>query len=143
MSQQLSLLKNFIERSKKKGKTVAIGLGDIPQTNQHIIQAAIKVAATTGNKIIFVGHPQIIKQSRELLSEVNKNLLFAPVSDPSVFLIESLLGGQSVQVEDNTPIEPIHAIIRGGLSSDYFLKKIRAMKQKLGQIAEEDRKSVV
>ena len=110
----MNFLNIFMDKAKKLEKTIGIGLSqDIIITN-NIIQIAEKLVNSTKNKIILVGDHDIIKTLKNRAQKLNPNLNFIADSDPANYLVSKLFEQQSLD-----------AIIRGGLSSSEFIKKIK------------------
>ncbi len=110
----MDFLKNFMDKAKNLEKTIGIGLSqDITITN-NIIQIAEKIVNSTKNRIMLVGTHNIIKSLKNNTRKLDSKLEFIADLDPTNYLTRKLFEQQSLD-----------GIIRGGLSSSEFIKKIK------------------
>ncbi|MHA1475427.1 MAG: hypothetical protein ACTSQ5_09590 [Promethearchaeota archaeon] len=110
----MDFLKTFMDKAENLEKTIGIGLSqDITITN-NIIQIAEKIVNSTKNRIMLVGTHNIIKSLKNNTRKLDSKLEFIADLDPANYLTRKLFEQQSLD-----------AIIRGGLSSSDFIKKIK------------------
>jgi len=110
----MDFLKYFMNKAKNLEKTIGIGLSqDITITN-NIIQIAEKIVNSTKNRIMLVGTHVIIESLKNKTRKLDSELEFIADSDPAKYLARKLFEQQSLD-----------AIIRGGLGSSEFIKKIK------------------
>ena len=110
----MDFLKNFIDKAENLEKTIGIGLSQDITINNNIIQIAEKIVNSTKNRIILVGTHGIIESLKNNTRKLDSELEFIADSDPAKYLTRELFEQQSLD-----------AIIRGGLGSSEFIKKIK------------------
>ncbi len=128
MTELLEIIK---KQSIQQEKKIGIGLGDNIETNQRIIQAAIRFESQIKGKIIFVGQRESISQVKEIFNLSRDKFQLVSTSEPEQFLIEKILLNNSRENKNESDISSFDAIIRGGLSSSNFIKIIRTLSKKI------------
>ena len=103
----------FKEKAKKFEKIIGIGLSNDIEITENIIQIAIKIVKSTNNKILLVGDHSTIAFLKKK-QKPNTKLKFIADSDPANYLAHELFEQHSLD-----------GIIRGGLSSSEFIKKVK------------------
>jgi len=110
----MNFLNTFMDNAKKLEITIGIGLPNDITITENIIQVAEKIVHLTNNKIMLVGNHDIIEKLKNKERELNAKLRFITDADPANYLACELFEQHSLD-----------AIIRGGLSSSDFIKKIK------------------
>ena len=110
----MNFLNTFMDKAKKLERTIGIGLSKENAITENIIQVAEKIVNSTTNKIILVGDHDVIESLKNKTGKLNARLKFIADADPATFLARELF---------QQPY--LDAIIRGGLSSSEFIKKIK------------------
>ena len=110
----MNFLHDFKEKAKKLDKLIGIGLSNDIKITENIIQMAMKIVKSTNNKILLVGDHSTIEVIKKNPPKSNTKLKFITNSDPAKYLAHELFEQQSLD-----------AIVRGGLSSSEFIKKIK------------------
>jgi putative methanogen marker protein 4 len=103
-----------MDKAKKLEKTIGIGLSKDITITENIIQIVEEIVTSTNNKITLVGDHDIIGTLKKKKKKLNEKLRFIADADPAKFLACELFEQQSLD-----------GIIRGGLSSSDFIKKIK------------------
>ncbi len=110
----MNFLKIFMDKAKRLEKTIGIGLSNDLTISNNIIQSAEEIVKSTKNQIVLVGNHNTIGSLKNETPNLDSRLEFITDSDPANYLIKNLFEQQSLD-----------AIIRGGLSSSEFIKKIK------------------
>ena len=110
----MNFLNYFKEKAKKIEKIVGIGLSNDIEITENIIQMAKKIIKSTNSKILLVGDLSTIEFLQNKKHKSNTKLKFISDPDPANYLAYELFEQQSLD-----------GIIRGGLSSSKFIKKIK------------------
>ena len=110
----MNFLNTFMDNAKNLESTIGIGLSTDITITENIIQVAEKIVNSTKNRIILVGTHGIIESLKNNTRKLDSELEFIADSDPAKYLTRELFEQQSLD-----------AIIRGGLGSSEFIKKIK------------------
>lgn len=110
----MNFLNIFMDKAKKLERTIGIGLSKDISISKNIIQSAEEIINSTKNQIVLVGDHNIIGSLKNEIQKLDSRLKFIVDSDPAKYLIKDLFEQQSLD-----------AIVRGGLSSSEFIKKIK------------------
>nr|QEE14224.1 phosphate butyryltransferase [Candidatus Prometheoarchaeum syntrophicum] len=110
----MNFLTYFKEKAKKFERIIGIGLSNDIEITENIIQIAKKIVKSTKNEVLLVGDHSTIDVIKKKKQKLNKNIKFIASSEPANFLAHQLFQEHSLD-----------AIIRGGLSSSEFIKKIK------------------
>ena len=110
----MNFLNLFMDKAKKLEKTIGIGLSNDLTVSNNIISSAKVIIKSTKNQIVLVGDHNIIGSLKNETQNLDSRLEFIADSDPADYLTRNLFKQQSLD-----------AIIRGGLSSSEFIKKIK------------------
>lgn len=111
----MKILQKFELKAKQKRTNIGIGLGDSEYHNQKILKASTKFLEQYKSIIYFFGKKNSLNNLLEQIqnSENKLRMEFVECKDPEINIFNFL--------KNNT----IHAMVRGSLSSNKFLKNLK------------------